>query len=290
MMAYDASRRKTVLFGGIDTKLEADTWEWDGAAWASILSPTSPPARAFGALAYDDLRAKVLLFGGAGEGASFADTWTWDGFAWRQEVDTTAPSGRSAHAMVYDGSNGHLLVFAGFGESVLQGDTWEHQRVGGPCAADADCEGRHCVDGVCCASACGVCERCDTPTPGQCAPVVSAEDVITCTGANACDASGRCRAKNGQACTSVSDCVSGFCVDGVCCATACAQACQACRGDLTNGQPDGTCAPVANGKDPHDDCENDGTCSCKRDGACNGAGACRLYQEGISCASFGVGS
>jgi MYXO-CTERM domain-containing protein len=52
---------------------------------------------------------------------------------------------------------------------------------------------------------------------------------------------------NGVACVSNSDCVSGFCTDGVCCATACAGGtgdCQACS-IAAGAAADGTCGTVA---------------------------------------------
>jgi hypothetical protein len=53
---------------------------------------------------------------------------------------------------------------------------------------------------------------------------------------------------NGTACTADSDCTSTFCVDGVCCDTACgggvATDCQSCLGAMTGGA-DGTCGTVA---------------------------------------------
>src|SRR4029077_17472929 len=114
------------------------------------------------------------------------------------------------------------------------------------------------------------------------APVLSADDA-TCTGGRACDASGRCRGKNGRTCAAATDCVSGVCADGVCCGTACDGLCQACRSDLTNGLPTGTCGAVAEGKDPRNACPDDGACSCKRKGDCDGAGACRMYPLGTAC-------
>ena len=54
-------------------------------------------------------------------------------------------------------------------------------------------------------------------------------------------------APKGTPCTLGSDCASTFCVDGVCCDSACGGGvdadCQSCRGDQT-GDPDGTCSPV----------------------------------------------
>jgi hypothetical protein len=58
---------------------------------------------------------------------------------------------------------------------------------------------------------------------------------------------------NGSACTSNGQCISTFCVDGVCCATACAGQCEACDlqgfvgqcSPVTSGQPHGTRTPCA---------------------------------------------
>jgi hypothetical protein len=84
----------------------------------------------------------------------------------------------------------------------------------------------------------------------------------------------------GAICTSASTCESGFCVDGVCCATACTDACRSCA---QPGQP-GQCVAVTIGqKDPHGRCATDPVESCGLDGTCNGAGACRKYTAGSVC-------
>ncbi len=47
---------------------------------------------------------------------------------------------------------------------------------------------------------------------------------------------------NGGLCNAAADCLSGFCVDGVCCETACAGTCNACASAKT-GAADGLCRP-----------------------------------------------
>ena len=47
-MAYDSARGRVVLFGGFRVSdYFADTWEWDGSAWARQTPATSPPGPHF---------------------------------------------------------------------------------------------------------------------------------------------------------------------------------------------------------------------------------------------------
>src|SRR5436190_29932 len=41
--------------------------------------------------------------------------------------------------------------------------------------------------------------------------------------------------------------------------------------------------PVADGDDPGNECTDDGATTCKRDGFCDGHGACRKYPAGTEC-------
>jgi hypothetical protein len=88
----------------------------------------------------------------------------------------------------------------------------------------------------------------------------------------------------GAACASNAQCGSRACVDGVCCSTACTSLCTACSAALT-GAPNGQCAPVRAGTDPRSDCAADAPTSCRYDGTCDGAGACRLYAAATLCGS-----
>lgn len=92
----------------------------------------------------------------------------------------------------------------------------------------------------------------------------------------------------GQPCTSAAQCQSGFCADGVCCATACAETCMTCA---AAGSP-GTCTAVAaNTVDPRNTCVDQGIASCGTNGKCDGAGACAYYSAGLICrASRCIGS
>ena len=83
----------------------------------------------------------------------------------------------------------------------------------------------------------------------------------------------------GASCSVGGDCASGHCFDGVCCQEDCSQACHSCA--LPNSV--GTCLLAEVGSDPREDCQDEGSASCGRDGTCDGSGACRKYPTGIVC-------
>jgi hypothetical protein len=85
----------------------------------------------------------------------------------------------------------------------------------------------------------------------------------------------------GSKCSASADCMSGPCLDGICCAAACTGPCVSCAGSAT-GQADGACSPVQAGSDPHDDCTK-GSDVCGLDGQCDGSGKCRFAVPDTSC-------
>jgi hypothetical protein len=92
-----------------------------------------------------------------------------------------------------------------------------------------------------------------------------------------------CAVKKAQAaaCTGPNQCASGFCVDRVCCDSACTGTCYACNLAPTMG----VCTAAASGQDPRSQCPADATNPCGRAGGCNGVGGCRLQASGTSCAA-----
>jgi hypothetical protein len=84
-MAYDAKRGRTVLFGG-GSKGGAlgDTWTFDGTRWTELEAP-GPTPRFSPAMAYDESRDVIVLFGGRRSWPDdLADTWTFDGQSWKR--------------------------------------------------------------------------------------------------------------------------------------------------------------------------------------------------------------
>jgi len=168
----------------------------------------------------------------------------------------------------------------GFGSSVAEAERLTAIAPGGACVTSDDCGSGTCDRGVCCAAACtGTCRACTAGT-GACEPVRLADDLDTCTGASTCDATGTCKKKNGQACTTTFECSSGHCTDGFCCNAACGGVCEACDG-VVKGRCD-LVAGKAHGGRP---CASDGT---QCGGACDGIvrDVCRFPTPSTGCGTL----
>ena len=84
-----------------------------------------------------------------------------------------------------------------------------------------------------------------------------------------------------ESCSCDAECQTGFCVDGICCTSACTETCKACN--LASSL--GVCAFIPAGGKPSDPlvCPATKAATCRLDGTCDGKGACRLYVEGTEC-------
>jgi hypothetical protein len=92
----------------------------------------------------------------------------------------------------------------------------------------------------------------------------------------------------GSACLCDGDCLSGFCVENVCCNTACTGGCYTCAAPGLVG----ICTKLASGAAPRNasDCPAQDPSSCGLDGTCDGAGACRFFLGTRCLAGSCVGS
>lgn len=151
----------------------------------------------------------------------------------------------------------------------LTGTCLSQKPLGGTCSRNGQCSNNQCVDGVCCASACGGgnpndCVVCNA-TPGSCTPL----DGVTCN--------------DGNACTSNDACITGACIgvtvlcdDGNPCT---ADACDKVLGCTTPPAPNGTACNDNNACTTSDTCQG-GTCTgsaplpCDDGIYCNGTETC----------------
>ncbi len=288
-MVYHAATDRVVLFAGSGAS-SADTWAYDPGAktWASLSPSVNPSLRYAYGFAYDARRKRSVLFGGNGP---LDDTWEWTGTNWTPITPLTKPSARGYFSMAYDADRGRVVAFGGQGSGVMLGDTWEYHSRGASCTTSAECDTGACVDNVCCeSSACGTCQQCNGTSPGTCTAVISVADPDTCAApAATCNGAGVCKKLQGQACVTGTDCLSSYCVDSVCCGTACGENCYACKATLkASGADDGTCGPAKDGLNPHGNCTAGTGGECGQTGTCDGGGKCRLQASGKGCGTGAV--
>jgi MYXO-CTERM domain-containing protein len=171
---------------------------------------------------------------------------------------------------------------------------------GSACTAPAECASGSCPDGFCCDKPCdGACDVCakslGATADGTCTNVAGPGSPICapylckatgpacpttcaldtdCTSGNYCDATKKCVAQlpKGGPCQGANQCGTGFCVDGVCCLSACgggvANDCQACS-VITGSKDDGTCSLLTGTScDDGDACTQKDTCQA---GVCTGS-------------------
>jgi hypothetical protein len=116
---------------------------------------------------------------------------------------------------------------------------------------------------------------------GTCNSVCHSDE--DCAAGQACDATGSCGKKGqGQPCAAATECLTGHCIDGVCCDSACQGPCRSC----VLGQTPGRCTVSAPGTlDPRGACLDRGKSLCDTDGTCEGGGGCSRYPAGTVCSA-----
>jgi hypothetical protein len=297
---YDERRQKLLLYAGYTEQSAAGFWEWDPVTrgWAAR-DPGAIVSNDWSGTVYgvfDPNRRREIFLLGNSSSVGMMGLLEHDpaNTTWYKPSAETRPPQRYESAMAYDGRRGVVVLFGGFyagpGGTIQLNDTWEYSVLGlgnGEGCSDAtasSCASGHCVEGVCCeAAACsGPCKSCSVAgSEGSCVLARAGTEVPgSCTNGQACDATGSCKSKNGQACSSADVCASGFCVDGTCCDSACAGTCMACNVAGREGQ----CTPRPVGTDPDKECGS-GIDVCGA--ACNGAGAC-AFPWGVSCGTCAV--
>lgn len=124
-MAFDFARREAVLL----TSASA-TWIWDDiqATWQQRMPAHSPPPTLFGAMAYDPIRARTVLYGGSTSLGVSGEVWEWDGIDWTNATPTGGPAPRLGAAMAFDIPRGTTVMFGGATSATApsyQNDVWD---------------------------------------------------------------------------------------------------------------------------------------------------------------------
>jgi hypothetical protein len=127
-MVFDSSKNVVTLYGGQlqegdpahESSYLNDTWDWDGFDWTQ--QEDTGPNRCAHAMAYDDSRKRLVLFGGSDAGAQqYGDTWEWDGTSWTQR-SVFGPPATIGGQLVFTGDE--CILFGGTHGNQLQNQTW----------------------------------------------------------------------------------------------------------------------------------------------------------------------
>lgn len=119
-LAYDSRRGEVLMHGGntLGPVWYTDTWRWNGSIWSQATPSTTPPAMWGHAMAYDELRDRIVLYG--------FETWEWDGSDWSRRTPAQEPPARSFPALAFDARRGRTLLFGGVQGGInWLADTWE---------------------------------------------------------------------------------------------------------------------------------------------------------------------
>jgi hypothetical protein len=131
-MVFDSGRGQPVWFDG------QGLFAFDGVNWTELCTDDcaagAPPVRDEAQIAYDPVRARIVMFGGQVESGAcsfdtqfgrpppptvppppqpFGDTWEFDGTAWTEVTPTTSPPSRGSHVMGWDETRGRVVVSGG---------------------------------------------------------------------------------------------------------------------------------------------------------------------------------
>jgi cysteine-rich repeat protein len=140
-MAYDSVHKRMVMFGGVTLQMPmADTWARDSVTgqWTQLFPVNAPSPRFFAKLIFDELRHKMVLFGGSAGDNNFSDTWEFDvdSDQWSRvtfQAGDPQPGPLRLFEMTYDSDRHRTLLYGGKEISALDYPTtiWQFYEVQG---------------------------------------------------------------------------------------------------------------------------------------------------------------
>jgi hypothetical protein len=123
-MVWASNWNCMVMFGGYNGSTLGDTWSlttaFPGVQWNQMLVPNTIPPRQSHAMAFDQRRDRLVVFGGADANGQFlGDTWELApaafGWQWIQRTPAQSPPRRWQHKMDYDPARGVVVMTGGYG-------------------------------------------------------------------------------------------------------------------------------------------------------------------------------
>lgn len=136
-IAYDSNRDVIMLFGGVASVKNNETWEYNCATglWAEIfpVAGIKPSPRQYHTMEYDTVKRRLVLFGGRTETNHSDETWEYNGGIQSWALMTIAgdkPTARDEHKMAYDSVRRRMLIFGGndgaYSATSFDDETWEY--------------------------------------------------------------------------------------------------------------------------------------------------------------------
>lgn len=114
---YDHNLGGVVLFGGSDGAgtHHGDTWMWNGADWVPVATASvqAPSPRQSAAMAFDDTRGEMVLYGGSDATGSLGETWVFDGTDWVQRSPAHPPAPTDGANLAYHAVWRRMVMFGG---------------------------------------------------------------------------------------------------------------------------------------------------------------------------------
>jgi hypothetical protein len=130
-MAFDAVLGRVVLFGGADAtstpRQLSDVWDWDGTTWTERTPAESPAGRQDHAVAYDEARQRLVMFGGQ-TGWWQADTW---------ELMPIRPARSMSFGQGCAGTAGSPVLLPSIGHRPWLGDSFQAEVINAPAGRPA---------------------------------------------------------------------------------------------------------------------------------------------------------
>jgi len=122
-MAYDASAKKTLTFGGFNgSSYERETWGWNGTEWTRVSRNSQPKSRALANMFYDPISKKTYLYGGIGQASSedriirYGDFHALEGDKWVEMKTGTFPPARYGAMDGLNPESKKTVIFGGKNE------------------------------------------------------------------------------------------------------------------------------------------------------------------------------
>ena len=136
-LAYDATRKRTVLFGGASMGQPlTETWEWDGNDWTQLSPVTTPSITNTSPMTFDAKLDRIVLFAGNDNQAdTVQETWLWDGTDWSLDAPLNTPTFRKDGNMAFDSARNVIVMFGGQLSEIIHAtynDTWTFAPAGAP--------------------------------------------------------------------------------------------------------------------------------------------------------------